>query len=165
MMENMILADKWNGLQRLNKEWYDHHIAVLYKTNIEDFDKDGIIALLEMIDENLIYYPLDLAKQIMETLLLLRISPDDNEKAEKTDFLLELMVRFQQELGSELDAKTDWVAINEIKQHWEETYQEAIVFLKKRINRKSNPSSYDLSKIPQQVPWTVEDFITKLDLE
>ena len=118
-----------------------------------------------MIDENLIYYPLDLAKQIMETLLLLRISPDDNEKAEKTDFLLELMVRFQQELGSELDAKTDWVAINEIKQHWEETYQEAIVFLKKRINRKSNPSSYDLSKIPQQVPWTVEDFITKLDLE
>ena len=176
------LNESWHGMERISPEWCRVQVGSLSRVvkgfrNRDDFlqedsfngnsfvddflDVEGLIALLNEMAVKDYKTASGAAFRIMSHLLYIHTSPNNTAVKhwlEEVDNFLDLFAD-----GIGVDKKHEFGNTNlknELKENWSDIYERAV----KKVFRKAKDAeifSFNTKKIPKEVSWSVEDFLTK----
>ncbi len=157
-----ILNESWKGMDRVTPEWFKIQADALTHSDEDDLDRQGLAALLYEMSERDYRTAESAAIQLIKHLLLVFISPNNDAQRHWLQEIMNFIDLFEKGVGVEVERESGNTNIkNKLKQNWAKIYNKAI---KKVLYEASIAWSFNqfyTDRIPEENPWTVEDFLTK----
>ena len=157
-----ILNESWKGMDRVSPEWLKLQADALTNNDEDDLDRDGLSALLYEMSERDYITAEHTAIRLIETLILVIISPNNKEQRYWLREIDTFLFIFEQAVGVELKKELGNTNIrNELRKNWSAIYDKAIKKVLYEANNAWSFNQFYTDRIPEENPWTVEDFLTK----
>ena len=158
------LQEDWNGLERGSSAWFQKQaegIARVMYEDVDDYlDRVGLIEILNEMAEKSYNVAESAAYRLMAHLLYICISPQNSAVRHWRIECKNFLRYFEDGVGVTVRRKFGNTNIkNELNYNWKDVYDRAVAKVVHK-SRHMQPK-FDLSKIPEDVPWTIEDFLTK----
>lgn len=169
-----VIGEQWRGMERRSGCWCKAQAEAmekLMKTEREDWiDIDGIGIIDWLYDraEADFCQALDTAEEMMEYMIYIVISPE-NEDQRYWRYKLELSKDiFEYAVGlNAINEEGNIPLQKDVEKCWDKLYRGAVEKVLERAKSRLylNESPFHTELIPKEPPWTLEDFLNESEYE
>ena len=163
-----VLDEDGQGLERTSPEWCEKQAESIRKYidgDNEYIDVDGVVMLLTEMAELRYSAAESMALRLMEHLLYVAISPDNDAVRHWLHEIDTFVHNFSVSLGVTTERPEGNTNIkNKLQGNWDKIYAKAV----KKVRSKAKSAfvfNFAVNKLPAAPPWQVQDFLTKTDDE